>query len=97
VVKLIETDYGDDRVYLSVRVYASGQQTDRIVFYSVFGEVRIQLPMGADMLSSFHGSTTTLVEAGEEYAEDDIEIFVTGEPVSQPKVKQFIATDCYRQ
>lgn len=98
-VRVVNTDIEDGKVLVTLHVYASRKQDSRIVFYSLFGEVRVQTQFGGTMLTSFNHSGSATIEGGEDYAEEEVEIWAgpLGPAIESPRIRQVLAMNCYVQ
>jgi hypothetical protein len=96
-VKVLSTGSDGDKVVLSVRVDATDPDMSRTVFYNIFAEVRTQSSFGGNSKSLFMVSGTTLVQAGDEASDDEVEYYVGtyGHPISPTKIKSISVSGCY--
>ena len=98
VVKIQDSSLNDNNIVLSVRVYASHKKASRVVFYMLFGDVRVQGLRDTTMLSSVTNSASSTVEMGEEYVDDQVEFWAGPlEAVSPARIKEILVTGCYIQ
>jgi len=101
VVSVTSAVLEEHTLAISVRVFAGRPDIARTVYYDLTGDARVQTSFSPNTSTgTIHGSFSTRVESGDEYADDEVEIEngIFGERImSSPRIKQVMVTACLEQ